>query len=132
MKPNKSGTVLMYNCSGPEYSKLRQVFAMLRIRMRPVQPDRYHLTLNELALGEGEAVENAAQAIEERMLVFYGMNQAFLAQVLEVIRLSKLPEIEFKAVVTTENQNWTSVQLLEHLKEEKQKIEAQEYLNCAS
>ena len=116
----------MYNCSGPEYSKLRQVFAMLRIRMRPVQPDRYHLTLNELALGEGEAVENAAQAIEERMLVFYGMNPAFLNQVLEVIRLSKLPEIEFKAVVTTENQSWTSVQLLEHLKEEKEKIEAQE------
>lgn len=126
MKPNKSGIVLMYNCSGPEYSKLRQVFAMLRIRMRPVQPDRYHLTLNELALGEGEAVENAAQAIEERMLVFYGMNPAFLNQVLEVIRLSKLPEIEFKAVVTTENQSWTSVQLLEHLKEEKEKIEAQE------
>ena len=126
MKPNKSGTVLMYNCSGSEYSKLRQVFAMLRIRMRPVQPDRYHLTLRELALGEGEAVEGTAQAIEERMLVFYGMNHAFLTQVLEVIRLSKLPEIEFKAVVTTENQTWTSMQLLEHLKEEKQKIEAQE------
>ena len=125
MKPVKSGTVLMYNCSGPEYSKLRQIFAMLRIRMRPVQPDRYHLTLSELALGEGEAVENAAQSIEERMLVFYGMNPAFLAQVLEVIRLSKLPEIEFKAIVTTENQTWTSVQLRDHLKEEKQKIEDQ-------
>ena len=126
MKPNKSGTVLMYNCSGPEYSKLRQIFAMLRVRMRPVQPDRYHLTLRELALGEGEAVENSSQVIDERMLVFYGMNQAFLAQVLEVIRLSKLPEIEFKAVVTTENQTWTSMQLLDHLKEEKAKIEAQE------
>lgn len=125
MKPTKSGIVLMYNCSGPEYSKLRQVFAMLRIRMRPVQPDRYHLTLRELALGEGEAMETSIQEINERMLVFYGMNQAFLAQVLEVIRLSKLPEIEFKAIVTTENQSWTSVQLRDHLKEEKQKIEEQ-------
>ena len=125
MKPNKSGTVLMYNCSGPEYSKLRQIFAMLRVRMRPVQPDRYHLTLGELARGEGEAVENAEQPIEERMLVFYGMNQAFLAQVLEVIRLAKLPEIAFKAVVTTESQTWTSTQLLEHLKEEKRKLSEQ-------
>ena len=40
----KSGTILMYECSGPEYSKLRQIFAMLRLRMRPVTPDKYHLT----------------------------------------------------------------------------------------
>lgn len=126
MKPNKSGTVLMYNCSGPEYSKLRQVFAMLRVRMRPVQSDRYHLSLLELARGEGEAVENAAGEMQERMLVFCGMNQAFLTQVLEVIRLSKLPEIEFKAVLTTENQTWTSLELRDHLREEKEKLSAQE------
>lgn len=120
MKPTKSGTVLMYNCSGPEYSKLRQIFAMLRIRMRPVQPDRYHLTLLELVRGEGEAVETSENPIEERILVFSGMNGAFLNQVLEVIRLSKLPEIEFKAVLTTENQNWNSVQLRDKLREEKE------------
>ena len=125
MKPTKSGTVLLYNCSGPEYSKLRQIFAMLRVRMRPVQPDRYHLTLLELARGEGEAVESTVEAMEEKMLVFCGMNQAFLTQVLEVIRLSKLPEIDFKAVLTVENQNWTSLQLRDHLREEKEKISKQ-------
>ena len=41
----------MYNCSGPEFSRLRQIFAMLRLRMRPVGPERYHLTLRELANG---------------------------------------------------------------------------------
>ena len=50
----KSGTILMYECSGPEYSKLRQIFAMLRLRMRPVTPDKYHLTLAEL---DREAVD---------------------------------------------------------------------------
>ena len=29
----KSGTVLLYNCSGTEFSKLRQIFAMLRLRL---------------------------------------------------------------------------------------------------
>ena len=53
----KSGTILMYNCSGPEFSKLRQIFAMLRLRMRVVAPDRYHVTLEELAEGKGEASE---------------------------------------------------------------------------
>lgn len=125
MKPNKSGTVLMYNCSGPEYSKLRQVFAMLRVRMRPVQPDRYHLPLIELARGEGEAQEGTVETLDERMLVFCGMNQAFLTQILEVIRLSKLPEIDFKAVLTTENQDWNSLQLRDHLREEKEKLNQQ-------
>ena len=31
-------TVLMYNCSGPEWAKLRQIFLMLRVRIRQVAP----------------------------------------------------------------------------------------------
>ena len=44
-----AGTILMYNLSGPEFSKLRQIFAMLRLRMRVVEPDRYHIALSDLA-----------------------------------------------------------------------------------
>ena len=44
-----AGTILMYNCSGPEFSRLRQIFAMLRLRMRVVEPDRYHVSLGELS-----------------------------------------------------------------------------------
>ena len=43
----------MYNCSGEEFSRLRQIFAMLRLRMRVVGPDRYHVPLEELAKGKG-------------------------------------------------------------------------------
>ena len=50
----RSGTILMYNCSGPEFSKLRQIFAMLRMRMRPVSPEQYHVSLEQLAQGKGE------------------------------------------------------------------------------
>ena len=42
-------TVLMYNCSGPEWAKLRQIFLMLRVRIRQVAPEQYGLTLEELA-----------------------------------------------------------------------------------
>lgn len=41
-------TVLMYNCSGPEWAKLRQIFLMLRVRIRQVAPEQYGLTLEEL------------------------------------------------------------------------------------
>ena len=123
----KSGTILMYECSGPEYSKLRQIFAMLRLRMRPVTLDKYHLTLAELADGKGEPLEDASDVkpVPERMLVFCGLNQVLLAQVLEVIRLAKLPPIPMKAVLTMNNLQWNTMQLYEELCREREAMEAQ-------
>ena len=114
----------MYNCSGPEFSRLRQIFAMLRLRMRPVGPERYHLSLRELANGEGEASEQAEEPIPEAMLVFCGLGDALLHQVLEVIRLAKLPPIPLKAVLTASNQEWTTRQLREELLKEREAIAA--------
>ena len=108
----------MYNCSGPEFSRLRQIFAMLRLRMRPVGPDRYHIPLEELVQGKGEPAE-AGEPLPEAMLVFCGMGQALLNQVLEVIRVAKLPPISLKAVLTDTNQDWNTHQLYEELLKER-------------
>jgi predicted transcriptional regulator len=124
MKPGNSGIVLLYNCTGPEFSKLRQIFAMLRLKMRPVSPDRYHLPLKDLAFGKGEAAEQAEEPLPERMLVFCGLNQVFLQQVLEVIRLAKLPPIPMKAVLTNTNMDWDTHQLYEELLKEREAIVA--------
>ena len=126
MTKSKTGTVLIYNCNGPKFAKLRQIMAMLRIRMRTVQPGQYHLPLIDLANGEGEAVETDTQPIAENMLVFCFMNQAFLNQLLEVIRLSKLPPIQLKAILTEDNKDWDSLKLHEELLAEKASIEAAE------
>jgi len=119
-----AGTVLMYNCSGEEFSKLKQIFAMLRLRMRVVEPDRYHVCLDELARGEGEAGETAPP-LPEPMLVFCYLPQALLNQVLEVIRVAKLPPITLKAVLTETNQEWDTHQLYEELLREREAIAAQ-------
>ena len=68
-RTNKTGTVLIYNCTGPKFSKLSQIFAMLGLRMRRVQPEQYNLPLLSLAKGEGEAVQAAAEPFAENMLV---------------------------------------------------------------
>ena len=121
-RTNKSGIVLIYNCSGPKFTKLGHIFAMLGLRMRRIQPTQYGQPLMELAQGvEGTAVE--AEAFSENMLVFCGLNQAFLTQLLEVIRLAKLPDIPLKAILTEDTQDWDSVKLHDELLAEKQKIE---------
>ena len=121
----RAGTILLYNCSGPEFSKLRQIFAMLRLRMRPVEPARYQVPLGRLAEGKGEDGQEE-QAIPETMLVFCGLGQALLNQVLEVIRVAKLPPIPLKAVLTDANREWTTLQLYEELKKEREAIAAGE------
>ena len=121
-RTTKSGTVLIYNCTGPKFAKLGQIFAMLGLRMRRIQPAQYGQPLLELAQGvEGTAIE--AEAFTENMLVFCGLHQAFLNQLLEVIRLAKLPEIHLKAILTEDNQNWDSVKLHDELLAEKEKME---------
>lgn len=123
MKKTNTGIVLIYNCRGPKFAKLPQILAMLRIRMRRVEPNQYHIPLEELAKGEGEVMENPGEPIAENMLVFCNMNQAFLTQLLEVIRLAKFPPI-LKAMLTNDNKQWDSRKLFDELMEEKKSIEA--------
>ena len=117
---------MLYNCSGPEFSKLRQIFAMLRLRMRSVEPERYHVPLAQLADGQGEPAAEVPEAIPEAMLVFCGLHQALLHQVLEVIRLAQLPPIPLKAVLTGANREWDSLQLREELLKEREAIAQQQ------
>ena len=119
-----AGTILMYNCSGEGFSRLRQIFAMLRLRMRVVEPDRYHIPLEELAAGKGEPGKTA-EPLPEPMLVFCYLPQALLNQVLEVIRVAKLPPIPLKAVLTETNRTWDTQQLHAELLKEREAIAAQ-------
>ena len=54
------------------------------------------------------------------------MSQALLNQVLEIIRLAKIPPINLKAILTEANQDWDSKQLYEELLKERESIAAQE------
>ena len=80
-----------------------------------------HISLEELAQGKGEPGE-PAEALTEPMLVFCGLGQALLEQVLEVIRLAKLPPIPLKAVLTETNREWDTTQLLAELVKEREAI----------
>ena len=118
----KAGTILIYNCNGPEFSKMRQIFAMLRILMRPITPDKYDISLIELAKGTGTPNPESTEPFKENMLVFCGMNPALLRQVREVLRLAKLPTIHFSAVLTEQNFAWNSRQLHDDMEKNRDEL----------
>ena len=72
---------------------------------------------------EAESAEQAVEAIPETLLVFCGLNQALLTQVLEVIRVAKIPPIQLKAMLTDTNKEWDTIQLVEELRQEKAELE---------
>ena len=117
-------TVLMYNCSGEQWAKLRQIFLMLRVRIRPVEADQYGLTLEEL-LGRSEEKAPVEEEFSDPMLVFCNLPHEKLDHLLTAMGRAGLPRIALKAMLTPTNRTWTSQQLWTELRREHEAMQAQ-------
>ena len=120
-------TVLLYNCSDPQWAKLRQMLVMLRIRVRMVTPEQYGLALEAVASGKTQGLQ-APQIQEEfsdPMLVFCHLPDSKLEQVLITMRRAGLPPISLKAVLTPTNREWNSQQLWTELRREHEAMSKQ-------
>ena len=117
-------TVLMYNCSGEQWSKLRQIFLMLRVRIRPVEADQYGLTLEDL-LGRSEEKAPVEEEFSDPMLVFCNLPHEKLDHLLTAMGRAGLPRIALKAMLTPTNRTWTSQQLWTELSREHEAMQAQ-------
>ena len=115
-------TVLLYNCSGPQWSKLRQVFVMQKLRMKAVEPGQYGLPLTQLLEGSDEAA-GVEEEFSDPMLVFCSLTGPKLDQLLGAMKRAKLPPIPLKAVLTPSNREWTSQQLWQELRREHQAMQ---------
>ena len=103
-------TVLLYNCSGPQWSKLRQVFVMQKLRMKAVDPGQYGLPLAQVLEGSGESA-GVEEEFSDPMLVFCSLTGPQLDRLLGAMKRAKLPPIPLKAVLTPTNREWDSVAL---------------------
>ena len=117
-------TVLMYNCDGEQWSKLRQIFLMLRVRIRPVEADQYGLTLEDL-LGRSEEKAPVEEEFSDPMLVFCNLSHEKLDHLLTAMGRAGLPRIALKAMLTPTNRTWTSQQLWTELRREHEAMQAQ-------
>ena len=116
-------TVLMYNCSGPEWAKLRQIFLMLRVRIRPVEPEQYGLPLEQV-LSHSQESAPVVEEFHDPMLVFCGVSGEKLDHLLATMGRAGLPRIALKAVLTPTNRAWNSQQLWTELRREHQAMES--------
>lgn len=112
-------TVLLYNCSGPQWARLRQVLVMQRLRMKAVEPGQYGLPLTQLLEGSEETT-GVEEEFSDPMLVFCSLTGPKLDQLLGAMKRAKLPPIPLKAVLTPSNRDWTSQQLWQELRREHQ------------
>lgn len=117
-------TVLMYNCSGEQWAKLRQIFLMLRVRIRPVEADQYGLTLEDL-LDRSEEKAPVEEEFSDPMLVFCNLPHEKLDHLLTAMGRAGLPRIALKAMLTPTNRTWTSQQLWTELRREHEAMQAQ-------
>ena len=117
-------TVLMYNCSGEQWAKLRQIFLMLRVRIRPVEADQYGLTLEDL-LGRSEEKAPVEEEFSDPMLVSCNLPHEKLDHLLTAMGRAGLPRIALKAMLTPTNRTWTSQQLWTELRREHEAMQAQ-------
>lgn len=115
-------TVLLYNCSGPQWSKLRQVFVMQKLRMKAVEPGQYGLPLAQVLEGSGEPA-GVEEEFSDPMLVFCSLTGPQLDRLLGAMKRANLPPIPLKAVLTPTNRDWTSQQLWQELRREHQAMQ---------
>ena len=111
-------TVLLYNCGGDEFKTLRAPLMMLRVRVRMVEPSRYHLPLEQVAAGKGEEDPKQQADIPEAMMVFCDLGPGRLDQLLNTMRRTEFPPVLLKAVLTPTNRTWDSRQLWQELRRE--------------
>ena len=114
----------MYNCDDEQWAKLRQIFLMLRVRIRPVEADQYGLTLEEL-LDRSEEKAPVEEEFSDPMLVFCNLPHEKLDHLLTAMGRAGLPRIALKAMLTPTNRTWTSQQLWTELRREHEAMQAQ-------
>lgn len=121
-------TVLLYQIKGTKTAALlKPVLLKLGIRVRSIEPEQYLQSIGFLAGNKAFAESPKAYdgaGFEEPMMVMAGFTERKLDLFLAEMRRKKVPPIALKAIVTTQNQTWNSLQLYAELKAEHEKMKS--------
>lgn len=105
-------TILLFNLADKQTRrKVELALFPLKLRLRYIPKDQYSQPLGALAgLGDVPPCEACYEGEElpDTMLVFAGLSDARLNQVLLALRRSKSGTFPYKAILTPTNQFWTA------------------------
>lgn len=118
--------ILCYNLKGTKKGRKLGMFgSFLGFRMKYVEKEEYLKSIGELTglINEKETTDSQiseqqdTEAFEEEMIVIQMEDHRMLDKLLFQMRKEKV-QIPLKAVVTAQNQNWTSEALYKEIKKE--------------
>nr|WP_296029831.1 DUF3783 domain-containing protein [uncultured Dorea sp.] len=118
--------ILCYNLKGTKKGrKLGMLGSFLGFRIKYVEKEEYLKSIGELTglINEKETTDSQiseqqdTEAFEEEMIVIQMEDHRMLDKLLFQMRKEKV-QIPLKAVVTVQNQNWTSEALYKEIKKE--------------
>lgn len=119
--PQNTETALLYNLKNSDSGrKLTLILLKMKVRIRSVDPSQYLQPIGLLAgLRNLSGTANSYEGpnFSEPMLLLRGFADSRLDVLLSAMRRSEI-QIPFKAVLTSENQTWNSLELYEELKKE--------------
>ena len=117
--------ILLFGVTDTKYNQIKQIAGRMKIRCEQVVPACYSHTLEQL-LSSNTTVPNVSgstapimtQGAAESLLVMCGLSDKRMDKLLFELRRSNVT-LDYKAVLTPTNRNWTVSQLLLEMRREK-------------
>lgn len=121
----KQPVLLVYNLGGERLRAVRMAAMRFKIRVRPVSPEEYGLTLAELLSG-GDSAPSSGPAVpfDGEMLVMAFFPPGMMDPFLRTLRSVGAGGIALKAMLTPSNAAWSSARLHDELSREREALRA--------
>lgn len=108
----KQPVLLCYNLSGEKMQKIRLAAMRLKIRVRPVEKDKYAQTVAALCgLEEETDAAYVGAGFEDEMLVMANFPAGMMNAFLGLFRRMGIAPVALKAMLTPTNAAWDSEKL---------------------
>ena len=119
-------TVLLINFEDQkQLGELKMILFTLKIRMKKVEKEDYLQQIGYLAgIKEMEGIEAVyeGEELEKEMMVFAGISNQRLDQILLMMRKNGVKRVDYKAILTETNKTWTVPRLYEEISKEHEQM----------
>lgn len=120
-------TVLLINFQDEkQLREIKMVLLSMKIKMKTIEKKDYLQKIGYLAgMKEIEATEEVyvGEELEKEMMIFSNLRGAQLDQILYRMRKSGIKKVDYKAVLTDTNKEWTIPELYKELAGEHEKMQ---------